>query len=65
MVIDTRQKTLEGSISDVRGPSRVHAATVGTTSTATHMPPIIHAVEVQQAMLDVLCKQHARHEDSV
>ena len=44
VVIRTRQETLEGSLCNVRGPSRVHVSAVGTTSSTTHKPPIIHAI---------------------
>ena len=65
MVIYIWQKLLEGSLCDTRGRRRVHASAVGTASTATHKPPIIHAIKVQQAVLDALGHKHARHDGAL
>ena len=54
MVIHVWQKFLECPICQLRGGCLVHATTLGTTSTTSHEPPVVHAVQVQNAVLDAL-----------
>ena len=65
MVIHVGLEALECLLGYSRSASNVHVAAMRARAAATHILPIVHAVEVQQTMVDAFFNKHAGHDGAV